>query len=488
MMADPSTEADIIVDAEVDTSKVIVCHWCVERGVIELDAESDSSAKEPSSDALPACIVLSDDGACAMCRGLCHFIHSIEGQQEMAQAIKSADFQFASCALSLHLSVTFNIYEELVNTVLAKAPEKPRQRFKLTVLKPYLKATLVSVLPKHGVTMNPNADFHAQVDFDFGEPSEPLRALEALVPSSFYVRKARFNRKPPSSPYTYNSVTGALAQLTTSQLFRTFKHPTPVHLPISPKYQFEHASVYVAGRYLKFSRELSQTPWFIGTERKSDSSVSEAIWGELSNVVQCSEIKFSSAGREDCDVRMLGDGRPFVIECVQPRRAFDLTQDVLSRQEARLVDGSSGVSVNRMQVVSRKDVSQMKVGAEEKTKTYGCPIWVGKVLSQQEMDSFNATKDIVLKQMTPIRVSHRRTLMTRERTVYTVELSPLDKPHFYYLKLATQSGTYIKEFVHGDMGRTQPNLRTIFDCDVDILALDVLDVSLNWPAPVPSHS
>ena len=52
----------------------------------------------------------------------------------------------------------------------------------------------------------------------------------------------------------------------------------------------------------------------------------------------------------------------------------------------------------------------------------------------------------------------------------------------FKLKLATQAGTYVKEFVHGDFGRTMPNLRTILDCqEVDIVALDVEEIELDWP-------
>ena len=32
---------------------------------------------------------------------------------------------------------------------------------------------------------------------------------------------------------------------------------------------------------------------------------------------------------------------------------------------------------------------------------------------------------------------------------------------------------YVKEFVHGDFGRTQPNLGTILGADCDIVTLDV---------------
>ena len=47
------------------------------------------------------------------------------------------------------------------------------------------------------------------------------------------------------------------------------------------------------------------------------------------------------------------------------------------------------------------------------------------------------------------------------------------KEFLFKLTLCTQAGTYVKEFVHGDFGRTSPNLCSILDCDVDIIALDV---------------
>jgi len=37
-------------------------------------------------------------------------------------------------------------------------------------------------------------------------------------------------------------------------------------------------------------------------------------------------------------------------------------------------------------------------------------------------------------------------------------------------------GTYIKEFVHGDMGRTEPSLGDLLDCRADIVQLDVTEI------------
>lgn len=54
--------------------------------------------------------------------------------------------------------------------------------------------------------------------------------------------------------------------------------------------------------------------------------------------------------------------------------------------------------------------------------------------------------------------------------------------HFAVVYMNTQAGTYIKEFVHGDLGRTKPNLATIVNVKyADLIELDVMEVDLQWP-------
>lgn len=53
-----------------------------------------------------------------------------------------------------------------------------------------------------------------------------------------------------------------------------------------------------------------------------------------------------------------------------------------------------------------------------------------------------------------------------------MEVTPLTSGQFK-LRLSTQAGTYVKEFVHGDFDRTIPNLTSILGTEIDILALDV---------------
>ena len=44
------------------------------------------------------------------------------------------------------------------------------------------------------------------------------------------------------------------------------------------------------------------------------------------------------------------------------------------------------------------------------------------------------------------------------------------------LDLVTQAGTYVKEFCHGDFGRTVPNVGSLLGCTTDIMQLNVLDL------------
>ena len=63
--------------------------------------------------------------------------------------------------------------------------------------------------------------------------------------------------------------------------------------------------------------------------------------------------------------------------------------------------------------------------------------------------------------------------MHREKIIYRLNATWIND-HFFVLFLLSSAGTYIKEFVHGDLGRTQPNLGTLLNSECDIMQLDVI--------------
>jgi len=84
--------------------------------------------------------------------------------------------------------------------------------------------------------------------------------------------------------------------------------------------------LFIAGRYRKLKRGIPQTTWLCskcrgkgceecgGTGKLYPESIEELISKPILEATSGSEAILHAAGREDIDVLMLGDGRPFVIE------------------------------------------------------------------------------------------------------------------------------------------------------------------------------
>uniref|UniRef100_A0A3Q2D632 tRNA pseudouridine(55) synthase n=1 Tax=Cyprinodon variegatus TaxID=28743 RepID=A0A3Q2D632_CYPVA len=233
-----------------------------------------------------------------------------------------------------------------------------------------------------------------------------------------------------------------------------------------------HVSVFIAGRYNKFCRSLPQTPWVIDGERRMESSVEELIAAPILSAFRADGFNFSSSGREDVDVRTLGNGEFLLLYWM-----VLLTQVIYTT----INDSSEKVKVRDLQIVTREAMSRMKEGEEEKTKSYTALVWTQKAIEKEDIAFID---DIKVSPKTPLRVLHRRALAIRQRVIHSMNARFVD-PHHFYLGLKTQAGTYIKEFVHGDFGRTKPNLCQLLKTDTDILELDVESVDVDWPPPIP---
>ena len=87
---------------------------------------------------------------------------------------------------------------------------------------------------------------------------------------------------------------------------------------------------------------------------------------------------------------------------------------------------------------------------------------------------------IKLAQRTPDRVAHRRSDLIRKRTVFEahtpfIEINE-DGQREIEFTLRCESGTYVKETVHGDNGRTQPSVAALIKAKCNVVWLDVGDI------------
>jgi tRNA pseudouridine synthase 10 len=228
------------------------------------------------------------------------------------------------------------------------------------------------------------------------------------------------------------------------------------------------------GRYNKYSRECSQTAFFIGGQRKGTCSVEEYLFPPVLCHYKSDEAKFSSSGREDLDVRMLGKGRPFIIEIMEPKRVV-VDQATISSMQAAINASTHRVRVTDLHLCSKAECKELRRSVTLKKKHYRCVVWAQDVLTPEKLKLLSDKIDLKVAQSTPVRVMHRRSLMVRDKVIHSMKCEYIN-PHFFQLDLITSSGTYIKEFVHGDRGRTIPNVCQILGCDADILQLDVVDL------------
>ncbi|CAL9756933.1 unnamed protein product [Musa acuminata subsp. burmannicoides] len=237
--------------------------------------------------------------------------------------------------------------------------------------------------------------------------------------------------------------------------------------------------MYVGGRYLKISRKVSQTRWVIDDERMGEASVEEIIGKNVLSVCRGDSYKFHAAGREDIDVRMLGSGRPFLIEisnarCIPSKVDIELIAEKLNRNDQKYV------RVRNLTLIGSEAWTLMREGEAEKQKQYAALVWFPRPLTDDDLQKISSLENMDIVQRTPIRVLHRRSQLERKRTIHWMMIERISGcSQYFLLHLCTQAGTYIKEFVHGDLGRTHPSIGSILGCRAEILQLDVVDVKMD---------
>jgi len=259
--------------------------------------------------------------------------------------------------------------------------------------------------------------------------------------------------------------------------------------PIAARVRVWASPVYVAGRYAKFARDVPQSPWSNCPVKwaRATESVQDALEDAIVKSAHADGAKFNSSGREDLDVRMLGDGRPFVLEVHNPKASVSELRENLVRAETLMNQSSflkTDVKAFNLRVVPKETYKNvgLRLDSNEKEKSYSCvcicdpPVPMDSTIC----DVVSAMKDVELKQQTPIRVSHRRSDLVRPRTLREIKVSviPGTRGRCVFVDLRAEAGTYIKEFCHGDKGRTNPSLGDLLGngTKCDIIQLDVTKV------------
>ena len=129
-----------------------------------------------------------------------------------------------------------------------------------------------------------------------------------------------------------------------------------------------------------------------------------------------------------------------------------------------------------------REVIKLKTEAKNTKKVYRAIVRSESKLNKEEFNQkINELKESFenkqIHQRTPYRVSHRRADKTREKYIFKIEGKWI-KTNLFEFKIETQGGTYIKELINGDEGRTSPSFSEIFKIPLFCKELDVLEISI----------
>lgn len=259
--------------------------------------------------------------------------------------------------------------------------------------------------------------------------------------------------------------------------------------PFTENIKLQINPVFVAGRYRKLVRDIPQSKWFCsncrgkgcdecnGTGKLYSESVEELISKPLLDNAEGKDSAFHASGREDVDARMLGSGRPFVVEISKPKkRSINLEQiEEIINQGAK-----EKVEVSRLRFSNRDVIRKIKK-AENAQKEYRVLISFQNDITDADMALLEEKlNNITIKQQTPLRVLHRRADLVRERYIYKLKVKKVSLKEAE-AQVRCQGGLYVKELVSGDEGRTTPSVTELAKNPAKTLKLDVLNVIMEDP-------
>ena len=232
----------------------------------------------------------------------------------------------------------------------------------------------------------------------------------------------------------------------------------------------ELTSLFIFGKYNKLKRGVRQTI----RAGSDEESVEEFITPSFVAAARAEKAYFHGHGREDIDVLMLGKGRPFIVEVVGPRvRKLNLSK--LTHEINEKAKGK--VEVRDLKYTKSSMVANIKNAKFD--KNYKALVELSTPIKENDLEKI--LSHCLLLQRTPLRVLNRRADLVRKRRVREIKAKFVNKKHdLIELTMTTESGTYVKEFISGDEGRTEPSITSMLGITAKCKELNVLRIHSEW--------
>jgi len=238
------------------------------------------------------------------------------------------------------------------------------------------------------------------------------------------------------------------------------------------------ASLCIFGHYIKNARNYCQHDWacsFCAGKgcKKCDfhaqnyPSIESAMRNAFAPAFGAKTAYLHASGREDVDVMNLG-GRPFVLELVSPKK-----RNLPLAPLAKNLQNS-----HPLQAIDLQHCPYFWIEAictSHFDKHYRAIVEADTPLALPDFEKLKEALPLTINQLTPIRVLGRRADLKRKRRVFSIKLHKASEGKLT-LDIFAEAGTYIKELIHSDEGRTFPSISSILGKKCRCAQLDVLQI------------
>ena len=153
-------------------------------------------------------------------------------------------------------------------------------------------------------------------------------------------------------------------------------------------------------------------------------------------------------------------------------KGVDPYKDVLTQEE---FDTRKEQLLFPKKAEERKRKAEIKVSSPDTYKVYRALVKCEDEIKEEDLEKLQSLH--LIKQRTPIRVSHRRADKIREKEVKSIEAELID-PKTFEMIIKTEGGLYIKELISSDEGRSNPSVSEVLGTQAICAELDVIEVGI----------
>ncbi|KAJ3184936.1 putative tRNA pseudouridine synthase Pus10 [Geranomyces variabilis] len=516
----------------------------LETGLSENEAQVPSKREEEANEPPAKRVKLADDNSipataennniCGACLGLLQCDHRAIAKNA-AELFAKENYVLApdaqtfimSVRLPAQLSIRQRIYMHLLHAkldmpilqpIMHDGP--PAEADPQVEVKEILRSLLADEFAAAtGLSFDPQSPFMVAFQFEHYETERDYMFMTEIPTADFAIKTRRRQGKEVVEGASADKISRAVNKLAHADFEKAGMSPPPgiKHIPNVVKTEFTHSRIFTGGRYLKLQRHISNSPWIIDGKRLAEHSVEELVATHVDQLFRADSHKFYSSGREDADVLMLGRGRPYYLELINPRNTVVTQAEMAACQEEINAAAGGKVKALHMQRITREETKLLKDSAETKCKSYSTLVRLSKPVSVEQLVQISQLTDLEVAQRNPTRVP-RRADLTRAKVIHTLHVYPERRTtpapassdaatngdtdanadartetgvepdavtDLVRVDLKTSAGTYVKEFMHGDGGRTVPSLKDLLEVESAVVeTLDVLEVHLDWPEGV----